>query len=162
MEMITVIGKWTGHPYWKVAMATHRNPFSATCRAVGTMVDVVQTAVQRSRFCFAKWKWERRFLFISKVITTDQKPQTPTIIPENTSFPFRSNILTCYITERLLSLIQWWCKLFKYMKNDQIKLWSKQDSYRWQQKTINLRLHIRLGSIISDYWLNFYFTRLFL
>lgn len=54
-EMITAIGKGTGHPYWKVAMATHRDPFSATHRAAGTMVDVVQTAVQRSRFCFVKW-----------------------------------------------------------------------------------------------------------
>ncbi len=37
MLMITTIGKETGHLYWKVAMATHCDPFSANHGSGGTM-----------------------------------------------------------------------------------------------------------------------------
>lgn len=58
-EMITAIGKETGHSCWKVAMATRCDPFSANHRAAGTMVDVVHTALQWSRLIFIKWVTDR-------------------------------------------------------------------------------------------------------
>lgn len=44
MLMIIAIGKETGDLYWKVAMATHCDPFSANHGAGGTMVYVAHTA----------------------------------------------------------------------------------------------------------------------